>query len=179
MPVRVVPFTHPARLVSPSINFITNDDREILYRACNQRPKEVFSSSFDAGQSSSSVVPERNGFVESVISAYNTHHHLHLRPEDVWFAILSQFSNYVNAHAEELRSMFVAHAGQQHLEIVFPIRSRYDHHIHVAFAKQMSKEIQKHVVDPGLREWILPSFTTTTSQDEVVASVLMMGTMKQ
>lgn len=46
-------------------------------------------------------------------------------------------------------------------------------------AKYMGKLIQKSVVDPDLREWIMPGFTTTTEQDEVVASILMMGAMQK
>ncbi|KAG8797798.1 hypothetical protein FRB91_008370, partial [Serendipita sp. 411] len=53
--------------------------------------------------------PRRNGFVDAVVEAYNNHHHLIIRPDDVWCAILSQFNLYVNANAEELRSKFVAH----------------------------------------------------------------------
>lgn len=33
-----------------------------------------------------------NGFVDTAISAYSNHHHLRIRPDDVWCAILSQLS---------------------------------------------------------------------------------------
>ncbi|KAI1785227.1 hypothetical protein LXA43DRAFT_151204 [Ganoderma leucocontextum] len=35
---------------------------------------------------------------------YRSHHHLRIRPDDVWLAILVQLNFYINAHAEELRS---------------------------------------------------------------------------
>jgi hypothetical protein len=54
-----------------------------------------------------------NDFVNTVLKAYNQHYHLVIRPEDVWFSILVQLNVYINAHAEELRSMFVAHSGQK------------------------------------------------------------------
>ncbi|KAI0828585.1 hypothetical protein BC628DRAFT_1363354 [Trametes gibbosa] len=33
-----------------------------------------------------------NGFVHTVLQAYADHHHLVIRPDDVWIAILSQLS---------------------------------------------------------------------------------------
>ncbi|CAG8364738.1 unnamed protein product [Penicillium salamii] len=43
-------------------------------------------ATFDASHISSST----NGFVCAVLEAYNNRHNLILRPQDVWFAILSQ-----------------------------------------------------------------------------------------
>lgn len=42
-------------------------------------------------------------FLSSAVKAYSYHHHLVLRPEDVWFSILVQLNVYINEHAEELR----------------------------------------------------------------------------
>ncbi|KAJ7608255.1 hypothetical protein FB45DRAFT_1067612 [Roridomyces roridus] len=39
--------------------------------------------------------------------------------------------------------------------------------------------IEKNVVDPTLRDWVLPNFTTTTVNDTTVPSVLMMASLKQ
>lgn len=38
--------------------------------------------------------------------------------------------------------------------------------------------LEKSVVDDELRAWILPSWSTTQKEDEVVASILMMGTLQ-
>ncbi|KAF9165432.1 hypothetical protein BGX20_000611 [Mortierella sp. AD010] len=46
-------------------------------------------------------------------------------------------------------------------------------------AKDMTAEIDRNVVDPSLREWILPNFTTTTDNDIIISSVVMMATMKK
>ncbi len=43
------------------------------------------------------------------------------------------------------------------------------------FANEMSRLVEENVVDPGLREWVMPAFTTTTRQDNVIASILLMG----
>jgi hypothetical protein len=49
--------------------------------------------------------------VHTVILAYNKHHALIIRPDDVWLAILTQISLFVSANAELLRASFVAHEG--------------------------------------------------------------------
>jgi hypothetical protein len=119
------------------------------------------------------IHPEPNGFVSTVLDAYLQHNHLVLRPEDVWFAILVQFSFYVNNHAEKLRKYFVDHAGKKKLEIWqhgFDFRD---------FCVQMADLIAQNVKDPALRDWILPSFSTTTDEDKVTASIIMMGTMQK
>lgn len=80
----------------------------------------------------------------------------------------------MTAHAEELRSKFVAHDGQKPLRIDMADLSDFG-----LFAQLMGKLLEKKVVDPELRRWILPAFSTTTRDDSVVASILMMGTLQK
>lgn len=115
----------------------------------------------------------RNGFVSTALDAYLQHNHLILRPEDVWFAILIQFSFYVNHHSEKLRKYFVNHAGKKKLEIL------QDELNVPAFVLEMTELIAQNVKDPSLREWIMPDFTTTTGRDKVTAAIIMMGTMQK
>lgn len=56
-----------------------------------------------------------SGFIDGALRAYNNHHHLVLSPDDIWISILTQFSAYVNANAEDLREMFVSHQGEKEL----------------------------------------------------------------
>lgn len=121
----------------------------------------------------SAIDASSNGFVKGAIRAYSYHHHLRIRPEDVWFAILSQFSIYINAHAEELRGQFVAHEDKKELELKY-CGTRYTVDFG-RFAEKMGELIEENVVDPELRRWIMPAFTTTTPNDTVVASILLMG----
>lgn len=117
---------------------------------------------------------EDHGLVRAAYYAYSGHHHLVIRPEDIWFAVLTQFSFYVNANAEELRSSFVAHEGKRGLILRDPAQPDMG-----SMCRNMTKLIEENIVDPKLREWILPSFTTTTVNDQVVASVIMMGTLQK
>lgn len=109
--------------------------------------------------------------------AYSCHHHLIIRPDEIWFAILTQLSIYINHHAEDLRGKFVAHDDKKELEVVV-VGDRYTVD-HAFMADKMTHLIQKNVVDPELRAWLMPAFTTTTKKDEVVASILMMGALQK
>jgi len=142
------------------------------------RSKAIFQSSFPKDfLSSNNISSSNNGLVYTIFRAWSGHHHLTLRPEDIWFAILSQLSFYINAHAEKLRSFFVAHDGQKELETIdFGTIHSVDFG---PIAQKMTHLIQKNVLDPELRTWIMPSFSTTTSSDRVVASVLMMGALQK
>lgn len=119
------------------------------------------------------ITPSMNGFVWAAYYAYSHHHHLCIRPDDVWFAILTQISYFINAHAEELRSHFVTHEGRKELEAIHDIAD-------FAFlAAQMGDIIGENVLDPELKGWVLPAFSTTTDSDRVVGSILFMGAMQK
>ncbi|KAL8714859.1 MAG: hypothetical protein Q9220_001372 [cf. Caloplaca sp. 1 TL-2023] len=177
MPVTIKPAAHSAvnieqlgrRALTPL------DPAALLKSACPEESrayKELLQSSFDP-KADTVTIPSANGFVHGAIEAYSCHHHLRIRPEDVWFAILSQFSLYINAHAEELRGQFVAHKGRKELELVYD-GTRYTVDFGL-FSQQMGELVEQNVVDPELRRWMMPAFTTTTDSDSIVASILLMG----
>ena len=151
---------------------------ELFQKSCSdagaERVKGIVQSSFGGKTlQEHAISPSANGFVYSMLYGYSHHHHVTIRPEDVWFAILVQLNFYINAHAEELRSVFVAHEGQEALKVV-RIGNRYT----VDFgemAEEMTHLMQEKIVDPDLREWFAPDFSTTTDSDRVIGAVLMMG----
>ncbi|KAJ7125545.1 hypothetical protein C8R43DRAFT_1075785 [Mycena crocata] len=123
------------------------------------------------------IIPNQNGFVATLLEAYTKDRALIVRPDDVWIAILSQFNFFICARAELLRANFVAHEGTRELTIDTG-GNRYN----VDFghlARQMAGLVEKNVVDPTLRAWALPSFSTTTDNDTTVSSVLLMATLKK
>jgi hypothetical protein len=134
---------------------------------------EILQSSFPP---SSAVRCFSNGFVHAVTEAYNQHRALVIRPDDVWLAILTQFNFFVNRNSNKLRKLFVATTERKELEVV-AVGTRYT----VDFgymAAAMTWEIEKNVVDPTLRSWIMPKFSTTTQNDTIVCAMMMMATMK-
>ncbi|OCK75976.1 hypothetical protein K432DRAFT_361193 [Lepidopterella palustris CBS 459.81] len=120
----------------------------------------------------------KNGFVHTAVQAYSGHHRLVIRPDDVWNAIISQLSFYVNKNAEQLRDLFVAHEGKKELRIIMPAWT-VETIDYGDFALQMSKLLEENILDPELRGWIQQEFTTTTSTDRIISSVVFMSTMKK
>jgi uncharacterized protein DUF4419 len=179
MPVTVKPFPHNAESIQET-NLSKNESQ--LLEKSNQEEfikcKSIIQSSFPTISSDCPILGSENGFVKSAILAYNNHHHLVIRPEDVWFAILTQLSFHVNAHAEELRSFFVSHEGQKELEIEIGADSPNGKLDMGKAAMQMTELMGKQVNDPKLRTWIMPDFSTTRDVDKVIAAILMMGSMQ-
>jgi hypothetical protein len=174
MPVTVHPSLTAA---SPWKLRKTNTHNELLPESERRKSKSILASSISpATYAEKHITARNNGLVWAAYHAYSDHHHLVIRPEDVWFAIITQISFYVNAHAEELRSMFVSHEGRKDL-LVETVGSTHT----VDFGKiaeVLADMIQANVKTPDLQAWIIPSFTTTTEADRAVASVLMMGAMQ-
>lgn len=174
MPVTLKVVNHPATAWDKPKS---SSAEELLREACprqHQRCKSLVQTSLVRSQFRiGHISPSENGFVWAAYYAYSHHHHLCIRPEDVWFAILTQISFFINAHAEELRPLFVAHEGQKELEAVHDIAD-------FAFlAVQMGEIIGENVLDPELKDWILPAFSTTTDSDRVVGAILFMGVMQK
>nr|RBQ97115.1 hypothetical protein FVER53263_14007 [Fusarium verticillioides] len=144
------------------------------YRRCQRIIRTSFTPSL---LQENHISPSKNGFVWSAYHAYSQHHHLTIRPEDIWFSILTQISFFINANAEELRSFFVAHEGKKELT-VFKAATLETADIG-ALAQELAGLVSKNVKDPELGDWVMPSFSTTTDTDRVVASVLFMGAMQK
>ncbi|KAK5579417.1 hypothetical protein RB653_009100 [Dictyostelium firmibasis] len=130
-----------------------------------------------------------NSFIYSAWECYNNHNHLQIRPEDVWMAIMSQFSFYINKYNKELRSRFINFQNGddddddrdgENKKIIkvftsYPI-------LEAPFDKltiDMADEISKNIKDPSIRDWIIPNFSTTTQSDKIVFSSVLMSTLKK
>lgn len=163
-----------------------------ITQSLHDRCGEVFQSSLDnTGKkecdtltkvdavSESYVVPANssNGLIGTVLMAYNEHHHLVLRPDDIWTAILTQFSRFMNAGAEELRHRFVVHKSKEDATVV-ALENRYSANFG-RMAQSLTHVLHEKLVDPQMRDWIMPNFTTTTDNDRVVSAILMMDTLKK
>ena len=108
MPVHFTVASHDAQPFE-RVSHLTKPE-ELLTNAGTTRCAELLQSSFvGKGVDLSTVFGTTNGFVNTVTSAYNMHHHLifkfvnllHvslifidviIRPDDVWIAILGQFN---------------------------------------------------------------------------------------
>ncbi|KAH9918221.1 uncharacterized protein BXZ73DRAFT_53065 [Epithele typhae] len=173
MPVTFKVARHHANPVRPCTG-LTGADSFILKACPTEWPEcgKTLQSSLSS-ESLRDLIPRRNGFVSTVVEAYGQHHHLVLRPDDVWIAVLVQLGFYVNAHAEELRQYFVAHQGKKELFVdLEQVGMDFG-----AMAVKFSELLDENVVDKTFVEWTRPDFTTSTAQDRIICSVLLVSTL--
>lgn len=114
-----------------------------------------------------SIYPSSGSFVRGAILGWANHQSLVLRPDAVWFEILAQLNFYMTKHAEDIRHLFVNFQGKE--EIV--VKDITWSNVIAAFAT----EIQKRVKTDWLLGWVTPGFSTSTRNDNMTATVLMMG----
>ncbi|KAH8172252.1 hypothetical protein LIA77_09020 [Sarocladium implicatum] len=117
-----------------------------------------------------SVYPSSDSIVRGAVEAWAQHQHLVLRADEVWFEVLAQMNFYMTAHAEDIRHLFVTHEGKQEIQ-VWELTWR-------DVIAQFGSEIQKRVLTDWLLDWIMPGFSTSTENDGMTATVLMMGLMQ-
>jgi len=122
----------------------------------------------------SKISPATYGFISSVLNAYNGHHNLVLRPDDVWHAILIQFSFYVNANAETLRDKFVK---EKQLEVEIP-GSLFTVDVDTFARKMVNELMSKNLKDATVTEFLIPKFTTTTDTDRIVAAISVVSKLQ-
>ncbi|RPA84949.1 hypothetical protein BJ508DRAFT_235794 [Ascobolus immersus RN42] len=115
---------------------------------------------------------KRSGFVETCLNAYNRHHNLIIRPDDIWLAIISQFSLFLinEKNSEDLREWFTSSKEKKEIKVYSTSLG--------AMPTLFRDALKDAVVDKDLIPWIIPSFSTTTEQDREVASYLLMGALK-
>ncbi|OCK81550.1 hypothetical protein K432DRAFT_381253 [Lepidopterella palustris CBS 459.81] len=180
MPATVHPAPHAANAFSPTLRAQLAEDSMTLLHLCageteTMQCKELLQDSF-GDWNEKQLVGVNNGFVQACISAYSNHHHLVIRPDDVWITILTQLSLYVNANAEALRSHFVSHSGKKEL-VVVDGGDRYTTS-YARIAGKFTGALEKNIKDPSLRDWILQDFSTTTNIDRAIGAIAMMGTLQ-
>ncbi|KAJ4297792.1 hypothetical protein N0V90_005687 [Kalmusia sp. IMI 367209] len=122
------------------------------------------------------ISPSNNGFVWALLHAYSGHHHLILRPDDVWLAIISQLSFFFNAHSKELRIDNVKHEGRK--ELCVDDAASLDYSDFGVMSARMNILIHESLTS-DLQGWIMPDFSTTTEHDIVATMILMMGTQRK
>lgn len=185
MPVTVYPARHDSEPCALG-SLLRNASPEQVLRSCtalgtkngqrnySDKLDKTWSSSFETEQHTD-IYPSSNGFVHAAIRAYNAHHHFRIRPDDVWIAILTQFSIYINKNAEEMRSTFVSHGGKKALDIDGAILGGRKFHI---FADKITEVLGKSVKDRSVITWIMQRFSTTTDDDRIAAGIIMMATFQ-
>jgi hypothetical protein len=193
MPVTVHPSPHLS--VLPYRTSPTTTADTLLSKSCPSESEKLTrliraSSHFSVKSLNEiTIAPSNNGFVRGAFLAYSGHHHLHIRPEDLWFAVLTQLSFYINANAEELRSVFVSHEGSEIVKVdiaeVLNLGEERAEPLGLLdadfgrLAVMMSEAVNGRLNDKSMLEWVMPKFSTTEEEDRIVASVCMMGGLQK
>ncbi|KAJ7208212.1 hypothetical protein GGX14DRAFT_454167, partial [Mycena pura] len=115
-----------------------------------------------------------NGFVDTVLCAYTHHHALVIRPDDVWLAIVSQFSFYATATGNSC-SLLDNASGKMALEI--SVESDAAQPDMTKLSRRISRLVQKTVPNADLRDWLVPEFSTTTLTDTTVSCLLALSSL--
>jgi hypothetical protein len=127
-----------------------------------------------------------NGFLHACLAACTEGHHLSLSPDDVWLAILSQLSFYVNANEERVREFYVEHKRRKEPEIILkklwvdkPAHRGNGQLARRWFGDRMIKEVRR-IEKPNPYEdfghlCIEPDFHRTWHDERIAASVIWLG----
>ncbi|RBR23129.1 uncharacterized protein FIESC28_04124 [Fusarium coffeatum] len=158
----------------PLTGTIATSVKDLFRRSC---PEEVaYSVPYTPSLLASSfedvahVYPSSGGFIRGAVEAWAQHQHLILRPGEVWFEVLSQMNLYMSANSEKLRDKFVEFDGREKIVV--------EGDSWESMITSFGDELNNRVKTKWLKDWILPNFSTSTPQDDVTATILMMGLMK-
>ncbi|KAG6327089.1 hypothetical protein ID866_12000 [Astraeus odoratus] len=99
------------------------------------------------------------------MEAFNNHRGLIIRPDDVWLAILLQFSAFVNADRVDDQEFMIS-LGDNHYAADSSV-----------MAEQMMNLLREKIPHQDQQEWIASSFTTTTSADTTACAMALFATM--
>ncbi|MBO4826563.1 MAG: DUF4419 domain-containing protein [Prevotella sp.] len=116
-------------------------------------------------------------FFRCLVKAYAEHRPVVLSPDMIWLLIAQGFSKYVNAHAEQLRSLLVSHEGKMEIAV----RSQNDLLAETgdwpAILDGFNKQISAYTKD-GIAETITANFTTTGLPERLASEITLMDAVK-
>lgn len=128
--------------------------REVMFankrRFVAESRQVLFQSFKDIDQRKAALVPYKNGFVNGMIRAFQQDLHFVLRADDMWLAIMVQFSCYIKGHTKERRRFFVVHKGKE--EFIVDMRPQslatidFEH-----IASLFADLLRENVIDPNLK----------------------------
>lgn len=116
-----------------------------------------------------------NPFYETLIWAYSIHSSVTLSPDMIWLLISQGFARYVDAHAEELRSLFVDHEDKKTLIVTEPIPFEDTDWPKIIgdFASQIEENTKGDIA-----QVITADFSTTGPVERVASQITLMESVK-
>jgi hypothetical protein len=157
-------------------------DKKNLYKPSQSEIKKYIGQSLginmEAYGGPSEGLGYHNGFHDAVRTAFSYEMPLALSPDHVWMAILQVFSEYVNTHAEELRSKFVNFDGKKVIEIRRDgfVRGNPEQDWSGVFEEFIQK-IKEHT--GSIYEVISANFSTTGPVERAAVGITFMDSMQK
>ncbi|KAI1491159.1 hypothetical protein F5X96DRAFT_632678 [Biscogniauxia mediterranea] len=136
--------------------------------------RPIIKSSFTDLGDNQKIVPHTGGLVETIIRAYQQDLHLILRPDDIWLAILIQLNLFVNGNWQEIRPLLI---DDEWLQNGPPLSGQNS--VAGSAIECMVSNVQNRLIDPDFKEWFIPNFTTTTTDDITTAYISLLATVKE
>lgn len=135
-----------------------------------------------ASTSNEDIIQGRAGLISSLLLAYSYHRTIVLSPDDFWILITQQVGKHILTYAEEYRSLFVSHQGQQEISV----------HIDEAVQKWGTRNINTWMngvelitgeihkrVQPSTSSIFIGDFSTTTAITRSAGQIVLMNAMKK
>lgn len=137
----------------------------------------VTPEAFGSNQDNLKALWIKNGFLNTIHTAFDQHLPLVLSPDDVWVAIAQGFANHVNANAEDLRYMFVQHEGKKNIEIQRDgFRKGSPDNDWMGGFSEFSDKIAEYIGKK--RDLIVSEFSTTGLVERAASEVVLMDAMQ-
>ena len=185
-------FSFDIEELDPPQNVLTEENsidiyKKLLFKDAGYTPKTTPPSDFNpiseivAQYTSSPTLVNYNyhSFFDGMYHAYAEHRPFTLSPDMIWLLIMQGFSQHINNNHEELRKLFVQHAGKMTLlvrndkinladpdspwEEVFP---------------EFTAQIEKYTGAQGLKDFTA-DFSTTTPITRMASQITLMDAMKK
>jgi len=118
-----------------------------------------------------------DAFYQCIVRAYANHQSVVLTPDMIWILITQGFSNYVNAHSEEMRPLLVNHEGKKELAVNSEenlLSKKADWPKLMGDFTSMINENTKG----DIAQTITADFTTTSPVERVASQITLMDCMK-
>ena len=109
--------------------------------------------------------------IECVLTAYNRHLPLKLRPDDIWLTIAHGICQHINLTPQSFRDKFVSHKGKLKLTAV---GMKFEDAI-----SKMVGEISSHCKNQEFIKMMLNTFSTSTQSTLIASHANLMGSMSK
>ena len=174
-----ITFVVDEKLPAPQRHFRTySGDKVAAYILKDEGiPQEKWKIVAGSFMADSLIAMEKDIFFQCMLQAYADHRPVCISPDMVWMLISQGFSRYVNAHAEEMRELFVSHTGQLELQVESSSDSLSNKTDWERLLDGFAAQIDAHTKG-NIATTLMADFSTTTPAERLASEITLMESMK-